>query len=1515
MDEAHYLKDIINSGKIGILDWNLTQDTILISKTLQNILGYHNTDSGMVKVSITDIISEKDKIAINNNINRYQAENKSDFSMQHCMIHNDGSDCWVLHNGTITFNKHREPIRLVSSIINITDIKVSELESKESESRYRYLFESSHEGILLLDKDHNTILYANDTISKMVNYPIDKLIKMTFNDIAVINIDKKLQELIPIENSIYSNIQLTRSDKSHIYTDINCIKTSIDGTDNYICLIRDITESKNKYHAYITHAPYGIFIVDSEGNYQEVNQSACEMTGFSKSELLTMNIKNLLDPKFLNESLAHFNSLLSEGKMDVISACVDKNGNAIQIAINAVRIDKNRFIGFCQNVTEKLHTEKLLMESEEKFRSFMEQSPISIQIMNPEGKIIQVNSSFMKLWGFSPDVLPEIFEKYNILHDEQAIKLGVMPLIKKAFAGDAVYLPPVEYDVPNTMKLLKFTKIEGRIQWIQSRLYPVKNKDNVITHLIMMSENITESKRAEKKLQESEEKHRLLVEHQTDMIVKVDLDGKFLFVSPSYCKMFGKTENELLGKTFMPLVHKDDRERTAKEMEKLYQPPHSVYIEQRAMTKTGWRWLGWMDTAVFDENGEITTIIGVGRDISKRKQSEKLQDTLYKISEAVNQSNNLENLLISIHNTLGAMIDTTNFYIALYNKESDLYSFPYCVDQYEDSDFTPQQLKKSLTDYVRRTKKPCLVNQQTHEQLIKSGEVKLIGQPSPIWLGVPLKTPNGIIGVVVVQSYDNPDAFTEVDLDIMSFASEQIALAIERKRTEKALKESEEKYRELFDESVAAIYLFDVHKNFIDSNKAGLDLLGYTRDELLKMSIPDVDANPKEVVTAHKNMLAGSDLVNFEHHLKRKDGTIITVLNNSKSYTDSKGNVIAIQSTLLDITKRKQSEKALKESEEKFRAFTNQTTEGITVANLDGKYVFVNPAFCQMSGYSKDELLKMTVFDMTDFDSDTKQQMKIKFSQNLNTIEGVQMNVKLHKKDNTEYFTEIIGKIITIGNEQFALGTIRDITQHLQAEKLLKESEKKYRNLFEIAQEGIWVIDAESRTTLVNKSMTDMLGYTEKEMLGKHLFDFMDKQGIEIATKLIKRRKAGIKEQHDFEFMTKDGNRIITTIETAPIYDDNKKYIGAIAGVIDITDRKTAETALIESKKQYDEILDRSSAVVYVKDLKHKYLYANLKFKNLFNLSMEELYNKTDYDIFPKEVSDLFIKNDMIVSTEQKYHRIHEDVLHEDGIHTYISDKFPLFDSNGKIYATCGISTDISDLLEAQQKEKDIQQQLIRKDRLIHAGHLAAAIAHEINNPMTVLHGSLEEIKDSIEALNDDVIDEMLRMSRRIKKIISNLLIFTSQTEQKKESVDINSIIQNTFLLMSNLLHKSSIEFILDLSKDKLEIEIAQIQIQQVFINIIFNAIHAMKNGGRLKVKSYTKNNNIYISIEDNGIGIAEENLKSIFLPFFTTKDVGEGTGLGLSICHGIIKEHNGSISVTSKVNKGTTFTIILPTS
>ena len=164
---------------------------------------------------------------------------------------------------------------------------------------------------------------------------------------------------------------------------------------------------------------------------------------------------------------------------------------------------------------------------------------------------------------------------------------------------------------------------DGSVDWTRWECRPWYESDGSIGGITIYTEVINDRKKVEEELRESEEKYRLLIENQTDLVVKVDIEGKFQFISPSYCEMFGMTNEELIGKKFMPYVHEDDRDSTAKAMDALYHPPHTAYVEQRAMTKDGWKWLSWMDTGVLDENKNVVAIIGVGRDITERKHAEE----------------------------------------------------------------------------------------------------------------------------------------------------------------------------------------------------------------------------------------------------------------------------------------------------------------------------------------------------------------------------------------------------------------------------------------------------------------------------------------------------------------------------------------------------------------------------------------------------------------------------------------------------------------------------------------------------------------------------------------------------------------------------------------------------------------------------------------------------------------------------------------------------------------------------
>ncbi len=237
------------------------------------------------------------------------------------------------------------------------------------------------------------------------------------------------------------------------------------------------------------------------------------------------------------------------------------------------------------------------------------------------------------------------------------------------------------------------------------------------------------------------------------------------------------------------------------------------------------------------------------------------------------------------------------------------------------------------------------------------------------------------------------------------------------------------------------------------------------------------------------------------------------------------------------------------------------------------------------------------------------------------------------------------------------------------------------------------------------------------------------------------------------------------------------------------------------------------------------------------------------------------------------------------------------------------------ELQEALDKLKETQDQLTQSEKMAAVGQLAGGVAHEINNPMGVILGFAQSLMRRIK--EDDPLylplKSIEREAVRCRKLVADLLTFSRAEKTKAEKIDINQTIDEILSLTEAGAKIKNIEIIKKYKKNLPFIKANKNQIQQLIINLCNNAIDAMTAGGKITVMTESAENWIVFSVSDTGKGMSEEIKKHIFEPFFTTKEVGKGTGLGLSLCYEIVKKHNGTIEVSSELNKGTIFTIKLP--
>jgi two-component system, cell cycle sensor histidine kinase and response regulator CckA len=365
-----------------------------------------------------------------------------------------------------------------------------------------------------------------------------------------------------------------------------------------------------------------------------------------------------------------------------------------------------------------------------------------------------------------------------------------------------------------------------------------------------------------------------------------------------------------------------------------------------------------------------------------------------------------------------------------------------------------------------------------------------------------------------------------------------------------------------------------------------------------------------------------------------------------------------------------------------------------------------------------------------------------------------------------------------------------------------------------------------------------------------------------------------------------------------------------------------ATHAIQESETRLQNILDNSTAVVYVKDLDGRYLLINREYERLFHVTSEQIRGKTDLDLFPREAAELLRENDAKALRSGGAIQLEELVPQDDGVHTYVSVKFPLFDAAGRPYAVSGISTDLTELKRTEEQLRHVQ----KMDAI---GRLAGGIAHDFNNLLTVINGYSGMLLDELDATDPAraSVTEILDAGERASGLTRQILAYSRKQVLEPNIWNLNTIVAEMTSMIGRLVGED-VSFVTSLVHDKSLVLVDRGQVEQIILNLVVNARDAMPDGGKLTIETalvvldeqyvsthleVTPGPHVMLAVSDTGHGIPQDVSARIFEPFFTTKDVGKGTGLGLSVVFGIVKQSGGSISVYSEPGVGTTFRIYFP--
>jgi len=397
-----------------------------------------------------------------------------------------------------------------------------------------------------------------------------------------------------------------------------------------------------------------------------------------------------------------------------------------------------------------------------------------------------------------------------------------------------------------------------------------------------------------------------LVEDAPEAISILEKGYRITRINAEFTRMFGFTAEEALGERIDSLIVPPDRNAESRWIRETLEKGQKVNLETKRRRKDGTLVDVSISGAPIQVGGTQASVYILYRDITEQKRAEALSSALYRIAQRTSTAEDLQQFYAAIHNIVGELMYARNFYIALYDPDTQLLSFPYFVDE-QDPTPAPKRLGRGLTEYVLRTGEPLLATPPVFEELVQRGEAELIGAYSVDWMGVPLKIGNNSFGVLVVQSYTDSVRFGERDKEILMFVSQQLASAIDHKRNQEALRRSEARYRSLVQSAVYGIYRSSLDGKFLDVNPALIAMLAYdSAEEILALDPKkDVFLLPEEQARLMDEFRHSGRLDSIEVKWKRRDGAAITVRLSGRAVTSVEEPDEVLEIIAEDVTERR----------------------------------------------------------------------------------------------------------------------------------------------------------------------------------------------------------------------------------------------------------------------------------------------------------------------------------------------------------------------------------------------------------------------------------------------------------------------------------------------------------------------------------------------------------------------------------------------------------------------------------
>ena len=1244
--------------------------------------------------------------------------------------------------------------------------------------------------------------------------------------------------------------------------------------------------------------PDMICIASTDGYFKRLNKEWEKVLGYSIKELMSKPFAEFIHPDDVEPTIKEVERQLNnQPTLNFVNRYRCKNGGYKWLDWVAIPSpDGKSLYAAARNITEKKQIDIALINAKDKiencakkFRLLTETMKDVVVKISTTGELLYVSPAAEKFGGYKPEEeiennISKYFAKENDYH--QAVKL-IKEIVETHKSGNFEFLFKPKNKVPFPVELTFVPLISN------NKVYAIQT----------VLRDITDRKKTEQDLKESEEKYRRIIENMQNSYFRANKHGVITMISPSALKhLVYSRKEELIGKFAKELYYKkEDREAMLVNIAKKGKLKN---YEIKMKTKKGELLYTSLNIQiVLDNEGKPDGIEGIVENITERKLAEL----------ALNKSDEL--MTSVIEGSLDAIIainDKGN--IIVFNSEAqDLF-------QYTEEEALNQPVKILLR------KQHGDNHQMKLERYLNKGYGRCghIGNRDE---KIFQKKDGSVFMAEVSMSGGRRGKFRLIVLTIHDIT--------ERKLAEQALKKSEKALKEAQKIAKIGSWSYDLNKPdkiFWNENLCsmhGIKIEDF--DQKFETTITFLHPDDKERVLKTLQLNQIQKQVNkCETRIITKDGVLKYMNFIPKIVLDDKGEVEKITGIIQDITERKKAEQVLKESEAKLKERVKELQGIFSLGLLTEKYEKLNDIYTEF--VNKIVPLSMKYTD------------KVYISLEIENI--IYSNIKnYHLPNERKYlsaniyvFKKQVGKLIVSYTENLPIDEIfeqklinayaeriSNITERKKAEQALKESEEKFSKVFELSLNAFLLTRIDDGKLLdINQGFTQMFGYTKAETKEKTALDLNIWLNIEDRKRAIEiLLQKGILQNKETKSRTKSGKIIDVLLSAIVIKIKNELVI--LGELIDITDRKKAEQALKQSEEKYRIVADFTYDWEYWVDIDGNFIYVSPSCKRITGYSFEEFIQN------PNLLKSIIYPNDANIFENHKHEVRGADLIKPIDFRIITKNKEvrwinhlcqTVYDSTGKNLGKRGSNRDITERIKAEQALKESEAELRESNKT--KDKFFSIIAHDLRSPFNSMLGFSELLDNEFDKFDPKQRKHFIGIIHQglqnTFKLLENLLLWSrSQSgviDFKPEKINLYLISTETCKLLNQFAENKSIKLINKISEN-IHIKADKDMLSTIIRNLVSNAIKFTHKEGEISIETEIKQQFIEITVKDNGIGISKEIQSKLF-------DIGEntsiqgtenetGTGLGLILCKEFVEKNGGKIWIESEEGKGSKFIFSMP--